>query len=39
MRGGWLRARGGIPFARRFDADGLRRDGLQPRDCTAPSER
>jgi hypothetical protein len=34
-----LRARGAAPFERVFDADSLRRDGLQPRDFTAPSAR
>jgi hypothetical protein len=37
--GARLRVRGAIPFERRFAADSLRRDGLRPRDFTAPSER
>jgi hypothetical protein len=37
--GARLRARGALPFERLFDPEGMRRDGLQPRDFTAPSVR
>jgi hypothetical protein len=37
--GARLRASGAIPFERIFDPISLRRDGLQPRDFTAPAGR